>query len=898
MPSSLRLARLDVSRYRLLATDFDNLQALHQELTLTIRRHLPEVTASLLALPVPCDDGTSVDWFSDLAGEARPLTALPAAQRKLIKAKLEDRLRSLRRLADELPRRVRGSEALAERLVAATHYPGDEQVYVVGNEPVITLWGFVRSGGRGRLAAPGVASQQKRLRSRGLVFGAAVLALIAVTLGTWLWLTLERDQALRAEIAAALAAGCADTDRLAMLAHRAEQRDPNGQRFGDLHAKLEAEQAACAEARVLAEAARTAGWDCAALASVASRLATVDISRAPLDALSADVAERQRVCALAQQLGSDLDRELGDCVAMATLAERSIAEAEALGLGPRLELAKLPEPMARVRERIKAELTRCDEAARLDQALVAASAQCDLLLRLDGRLAELDVSRPPLQSLRERLDAELALCARAEAFSRDLIDAQMDCQRILALDQQMQGDDMRRPPLQSVRERLDEAVEACRALDALEQARLDAKGDCQALAGLVESISAGYGGNLLFVSLRRRIAADTDRCALAERLRAALAAATGNCTALTELQPRIASAALAPEQLAPEQLAPLNKALQTELGLCRDAEDWRARLAAAAEDCERLAQLRASWPESVAGAAQFRQLGADLARLEQRCRLAQPPPPPPSPASSPAPVLVAAETEPAVAKPDAATPQPSSPKTAAPKASTPACPGVRAVSEAPQLVMVVDASGSMRESIAAQPEALRQLEQIGGSVGATIGLIGRALETASAGPTRMQATKEAGQRIIRGLPDDIDVGLVKIENCPSATDAGFYSPAQRGALLARINALRPRAKTPLASAIERAAAMVDGSGRPALIVVISDGEDTCGGNVCAVAARIAAAKPQLKINVVDITGAGAADCAARATGGRVLRADNAQDLGAQLVRATEEVAGPAHCRGG
>ncbi len=889
MPSALRIARVDVSRYRLLTTDFANLRALHGELTLTIRRHLPEVTASLLALPIPCDDGKSVDWYSDLAGEARPLTALPAAQRQLIKAKLQDRLKSLTRLAEELPRRVRGSEALAASLGAATHYPGDEQVYVVDNEPVITLWGFVRSGGRGRLAAPGAASRRKRLRSRGLLFGGVALALIAAATGTWLWLTMERDQALRAEIVEALAAGCADTDRLALLAHRAEQRDPDGQRFGDLHAKLAAEQAACAEARALADAARAADWDCAALAAVAARIAPLDISRAPLDALSAEVEERQRVCATAQQLGVDLDQVQGDCIAMATLAERANAVVEGLGL------PKLPEPVARVRERITGELARCDEAARLDQAVVAASAQCDRLLRLDGRLVALDVSRPPLQAVRERLDAELALCARAEAFSRDLIDAQMDCQRIKALDQQMQGEAMRRPPLQTVRERLDEAVEACRALDDLEQARLDAAGDCQALAGLVESISERYSGNPLFTGLRRRIAAETDRCALAERLRAALAAATGNCTALTELQPRIVSAALEPEQL-----APLNTALNAELGLCRDAEDWRARLAAAAGDCEGLGQLQASWPASAAGTAQFRQLGADLARLEQRCRVAEPPP-----------VLAAAAIKPAGAKPQAAAPKPAvakpvtaesnttAPKSADSRARPQPCPGARPVSEAPQLVMVVDASGSMREPISAQPQTLRQLEQLGGSVGATLGLLGRALETATAaGPTRMQATKDAGQRIVRGLPDDIDVGLVKIENCPSATDAGFYAPAQRAALLGRINALRPRAKTPLASAIERAAAMVDGRGRPALIVVISDGEDTCGGNVCGVAQRIAASKPQLKINVVDITGAGAADCAARATGGRVLRADNADDLGAQLVRATEEVAGPAHCRGG
>lgn len=531
MPSSVRIGRVDIRRHRLPTSDFAHRQALHRELTLTIRRHLPEVTASLLALPILSEDGTSVDWYSDLAGEARPLASLPAAQRKLVQDRLQDRLTSLKRLADELPRRVRGSEELAAKLRVATHYPGDEQLYLVGNEPVITFWGFVRSGGRGRLATPAVAIQRQRRRSRWLGLGGSALVLSAVAVAVGFWLTSEGDQALRDEIAEALAAGCADTDQLVLLARRAEQRDPDGQRFGDLRAQLKAEQAFCAEAEGLADAAKAAGWNCDELTSLADRLETLETDRAPLDQLAAEVAERRQVCATAQRLGGDLDQRLGDCAAVAALAETvegeglaltvparttagavpSVAPSAAAAAAASSRLLEWPEPLVQVRDRITAELARCDEAARLDQALIAASAQCDVLLRLDGQFAVLDISRDPLRSVRERLDAELALCARAEAFSRDLIDAQMDCQRIESLDQRMQGDEMRRPPLQRVRERLDEAVEACRALDDLEQARLDAAGDCPVLTGLVESVSERYSGNPLFVSLRRGIGADTDQ---------------------------------------------------------------------------------------------------------------------------------------------------------------------------------------------------------------------------------------------------------------------------------------------------------------------------------------------------------------------------------------------------
>ena len=185
MQPSVRIARVDVGRYRLLTSDFAGLQALHRELTATIRRHLPGVTASLLALPIPADDGVTVDWYSDLGGQPRPLAALPPEQRALVREKLKDRLDSLRRLADDLPRRVRGSEPLAEGLRAATHYPGDEHVFAVGDEPVLTLWGFVRSSGRGRLATPAQAGIAGSRRRWLLGLGLTALSMVALAGAGW-----------------------------------------------------------------------------------------------------------------------------------------------------------------------------------------------------------------------------------------------------------------------------------------------------------------------------------------------------------------------------------------------------------------------------------------------------------------------------------------------------------------------------------------------------------------------------------------------------------------------------------------------------------------------------------------------------------------------------------------
>jgi hypothetical protein len=91
--------------------------------------------------------------------------------------------------------------------------------------------------------------------------------------------------------------------------------------------------------------------------------------------------------------------------------------------------------------------------------------------------------------------------------------------------------------------------------------------------------------------------------------------------------------------------------------------------------------------------------------------------------------------------------------------------------------------------------------------------------------------------------------------------------------------------------------MVDGVKAPAVIVVISDGEDSCGGNPCAIAQRLKAQKPLLKVNVVDIIGnSGTARCIAGATGGKVLRPQNAGDFEVAVKQAAADAQAPAHCK--
>jgi Mg-chelatase subunit ChlD len=101
--------------------------------------------------------------------------------------------------------------------------------------------------------------------------------------------------------------------------------------------------------------------------------------------------------------------------------------------------------------------------------------------------------------------------------------------------------------------------------------------------------------------------------------------------------------------------------------------------------------------------------------------------------------------------------------------------------------------------------------------------------------------------------------------------------------------------TPLAQGLIDAGEMVDGVNAPAVLVVISDGEDSCGQDPCAAARRLKNSKAKLKINVVDIVGDGAANCLATVTGGRLLQPEDGLSFEKMITRATQEALKPPHC---
>jgi len=71
-------------------------------------------------------------------------------------------------------------------------------------------------------------------------------------------------------------------------------------------------------------------------------------------------------------------------------------------------------------------------------------------------------------------------------------------------------------------------------------------------------------------------------------------------------------------------------------------------------------------------------------------------------------------------------------------------------------------------------------------------------------------------------------------------------------IMAAINALVPAGKTPLTEAVAQAAEVLDYRNKPGLIVLLTDGEETCGGSPCDLGKDLSAEATQLTIHIIGL----------------------------------------------
>lgn len=112
-------------------------------------------------------------------------------------------------------------------------------------------------------------------------------------------------------------------------------------------------------------------------------------------------------------------------------------------------------------------------------------------------------------------------------------------------------------------------------------------------------------------------------------------------------------------------------------------------------------------------------------------------------------------------------------------------------------------------------------------------------------------------------------------------------------LLGIVETINPRGRTPLTESVRQAAEALDYTRRPAVVVLVTDGEETCGGDPCAMGALLKKAGLDVTVHVIGYReGNGGVDyfkarCIADATGGRYF-AVSTED---QLIEALRQTLG-------
>ncbi len=113
----------------------------HYQLTEIIRQRLGLPYVLLFAEPVVDTQRNLIDWYCAVQGNPVSLTQMPQEKQDAVRREIATMAEALQELAQSLKQNP--AQALAgELLTLATQYPDDAHIFLVGDQPVLTSWGF------------------------------------------------------------------------------------------------------------------------------------------------------------------------------------------------------------------------------------------------------------------------------------------------------------------------------------------------------------------------------------------------------------------------------------------------------------------------------------------------------------------------------------------------------------------------------------------------------------------------------------------------------------------------------------------------------------------------------------------------------------------------------------
>lgn len=221
--------------------------------------------------------------------------------------------------------------------------------------------------------------------------------------------------------------------------------------------------------------------------------------------------------------------------------------------------------------------------------------------------------------------------------------------------------------------------------------------------------------------------------------------------------------------------------------------------------------------------------------------------------------------------------------------------GLRAALVGSLIVTAVTGPAFSRGALGADDDSASVLGQGGGALVLVLDGSGSMAEPSGLGGTRMEAAQDGLRGVIDDLPDDAEAGLrvygSTIEDgagsCEDSELLTPVGPVDRAALRAGVDELRPLGNTPIAYSLEQAYADLPEEG-PRSIVLVSDGEENCGGDPCEVAADLQRKGAEFYVDVVglqvDAASRSQLTCIASAGGGTYYDVQDLQELRETLSR--------------
>ena len=164
---------------------------------------------------------------------------------------------------------------------------------------------------------------------------------------------------------------------------------------------------------------------------------------------------------------------------------------------------------------------------------------------------------------------------------------------------------------------------------------------------------------------------------------------------------------------------------------------------------------------------------------------------------------------------------------------------------------------------------------------------------------QIEAAKEVMAKTVPALPKEVRVGLVayghrKKGDCADVETLVPSGSNDRDALLKKVAALSPKGKTPMAASIKQTAEALKTKENETIIVLVSDGIETCHEDPCGVVKALKQSGVKFVLHVVGFGVNKKAEaqlsCMAEAGGGKFFTAGDAESLLAVLDTVKKEVA--------